>query len=337
MAGMCVRVFGGSVRFACFGLLLSVAGGILSAPAPSEAQQAKRPYRIGVLHQAFAPNIPPVEGLKAGLKAIGFEEGRDVTFDIRFSRGDPQATSAAAAALVKAEVDLIFAAQQEPTRAAKAATQTIPIVFTGVGDPVAAGIVRTVAQPGGNLTGVSSLSAELAPKRLEILKAIVPNLRRVWALYHADDSSSLASARKAQEVAPRLKLEVIAQPVRSPEEAAQHLKALRAGDGLLSPPGSVMNIPGLLLDVHLFSKVPAVFESTFWVNAGGLVSYGTDFYAEGTQAARLVARILRGARPRDLPVEDASKIELALNLKTARALGLTIPREILARADQVFE
>lgn len=337
MAGVRVRVFGGSVRLASFGLLLSVAAGILSAPAPSEAQQAKRPYRIGVLHQAFVPNVPSVDGIKAGLKAMGFEEGRDVTFDIRFSRGDPQATSAAAADLAKAGVDIIFTSQQEPTHAAKAATQTIPIVFAGVGDPVAAGIVSAVAQPGGNLTGISSLSTELAPKRLEILKVIVPGLRRVWAVYHADDSSSVAAARKAQEIAPRLKLEVIARPVRTREEVAQHLKALGPGDGLLSPPAVVMNIPGLLLDVHLFSKVPAVFESTFWVNAGGLVSYGTDFYAEGIQAARLVARILRGARPRDLPVEDAGKIELAVNLKTARALGLTIPREILARADQVIE
>lgn len=337
MAGVCVRGFGGSVRLASFGLLLSFAFSVLAAPAPAEAQQAKRPYRIGVLHQSFVPNIPSVDGFKAGLKAMGFEEGRDVTFDIRFSRGDPQATAAAAAALAKAGVDLIFADHQEPTRAAKAATQTIPIVFRGVGDPVAAGIVSAVAQPGGNLTGVSSLSTELAPKRVEILKAIVPGLRRVWAVYHPDDSSSVAAARKAQEVAPRLKLEVVAQPVRSPEDVAQYLKSLRPGDGLLSPPALTMNIPGLLLDVHLFSKVPAVFFAAFWVQAGALVSYGSDFYAEGAQAARLVARILRGAQPRDLPVEDADRIELAVNLKTARALGLTVPREILARADHVFE
>lgn len=337
MAGVRVQVFRASARFGSFGLLLSVAGGILPAPAPSEAQQAKRFYRIGVLHQAFVPNVPSVDGFKAGLKVMGFVEGRDVTFDIRFSRGDLQATAAAAADLAKAGMDIIFTSQQEPTHAAKAATRTIPIVFTGVGDPVAAGIVSTVAQPGGNLTGISSLSTELAPKRLEILKTIVPGLRRVWAVYHADDSSSVAAAQKAQEVAARLRLEVIAESVRSPEEVAQHLKGLRPGDGLLSPPAVAMNIPGLLLDVHLFSKVPAVFDSIFWVNAGGLVSYGSDFYAEGVQAARLVATILRGARPRDLPVEDASKIELAVNLKTARALGLTIPREILARADQVIE
>lgn len=332
-----MQVSGASVRYVRFGLLLSLAFGVLAAPTPSEAQQAKRPYRIGVLHQSFVPNIPSVEGLKAGLKALGLEEGRDVTFDIRFTRGDPRATAAAAAALAKAGVDLIFADHQEPTYAAKAATQTIPIVFRGVGDPVAAGIVGAVAQPGGNVTGVSSLSTELTPKRLEILKAIVPGLRRVWAVYHPDDSSSVAAARKAQEVAPQLQLEVVAQLVRSPEEVAQHLRGLRPGDGLLSPPALTMNIPGLLLDVHLFSKVPAVFFAAFWVQAGALVSYGSDFYNEGVQAARLVARILRGARPRDLPVEDADKIELAVNLKTARALGLTVPREVLARADRVIE
>lgn len=326
-----------SLRLGTVGLIISLALGIILAPLTSDAQQAGRPYRVGVLHTAYFPNHPAMEGLKAGLKAMGLEEGRDVTFDIRFTRGNPQATSAAAAALAKAGVDLIFTASEEATQAAKAATQTIPIVFVDVGDPVAAGIVTAVAHPGGNLTGVSSLATELAPKRLEMLKAVVPSLRRVWAVYHADDRSSLAAVRKAQEVAPLLKLELVAQPVRTPEEVARSLKGLRPGDGLLSPPAVTMNIPGLILDIHLFSRVPAVFYAPFWVEAGGLVSYGSDSYAEGVQAARLVAKILRGARPRDLPVEDSNKIELAVNLKTAKSLGLTIPREILVRADKVVQ
>ncbi len=177
------------------GLLLTLSLGVLSAPIVTDAQQTGRPYQIGVLHEGYFPSIPQVEGLKAGLKATGLEEGRDVTFDIRFTRGNPQAASVAAAALVKAGVDLIFTADEEATRAGKAATQTIPIVFTGVGDPVAAGIVASVAHPGGNVTGVSNLATELVPKQLEILKAIVPTLRRVWAVYHADDRSAEAGAR----------------------------------------------------------------------------------------------------------------------------------------------
>jgi len=319
------------------GLIVSLALGVLSTPLEAEAQQPRRPYRIGVLHLAFVPNSPQVEGLKAGLKTMGLLEGRDVAFDIRFARGNPQALPAAASDLAKASVDLIFAVDEEPTHAAKAATQTIPIVFVSVGDPVAAGLVAAVAHPGGNLTGVSSLTTELVPKRLEILKALVPAMRRVWAVYHADDRSSTASVRKAQEIAPLLKLELVARRVRTSEELVSALGTLRRGDGLFTPPAVTMNIPGVILNLERETRVPAVFFSTFWVKAGAMVSYGSDFYAAGVQAARLVARVLRGTKPYDLPVEGADKIELAVNLKAARNLGITIPREILLRADHVIE
>ncbi|MBI2561923.1 MAG: ABC transporter substrate-binding protein [candidate division NC10 bacterium] len=325
------------MRLQTLGPIIAIGLGLLSAPLASQAQQAKRPYRIGVLHTAFFQNIPVVEGLKAGLKADGLEEGRDLTFDIRFTRGDVQAAPAAAAALAKDGVDLIVAEAEEATRAAKAATRTIPIVFTQVGDPVAARIVMEIAHPGGNVTGVSSLATELAPKRLEILKAIFPSVRRVWALYYATEDSSLAAARKAREVAPLLKLEVMVRPVRTPEELVAHLKGLRPGDGLLAPPTVTMNIPGVILDLELGAKWPAVFNTAFWVQSGAVVSYGSNAHADGVQAARLVAKILRGARPQDLPVEGANKIELAINLKTAKSLGVTIPREILVRADQLIQ
>lgn len=319
------------------GLAVTLGLGLLVVPLTTPAQQSGRPYRIGVLQDAFFPNIPQIEGLKAGLKTMGLEEGRDVTLDIRFTRGDLQATSAAAVTLAKAGVDLIFTAEEEPAQAAKAATRAIPIVFVRVGDPVAAGIVASVANPGGNVTGVSSLDAELVPKRLEILKAVFPTLRRVWAPYHADHRSSIAAARKAQEVAALLKLELLARPVRTPEELVGSLKTLRPGDGLLSPPALTMNIPGLILDLQLNGRHPAIFFAAFWVQAGALVSYGSDLYADGVQAARLVAKILRGARPQDVPVEGANKIEFAINLKTARSLGIAIPPEILTRADRVIQ
>ncbi len=324
-------------RFARAGLATLLAAGPLWASPASGAEPARRPYRVGVLHMAFFPNIPIVEGLKAGLKAAGLEEGRDVSFDIRFTRGNLQAIHPAAAALVRAGVDLIFADAEAATRSAKDATQTIPIVFAAVGDPVAAGIVKEIARPGGNVTGVSSLATELTPKRLELLKVVFPTLRRVWAVYHADDLSALAAARKAREVAPLLKLEVLTHPVRTPEELVGHLKGVRAGDGLLSPPSVTMNIPAVILDMVLMSRVPAVFWQTFWVQGGALMSYGTDDHTDGAQAARLVAKILRGARPQDLPVEGTNKIEMAINLKTAKSLGVAIPREIIFRADKVIE
>jgi putative ABC transport system substrate-binding protein len=311
--------------------------GVLASPPAADAQRASRPYRVGVLHTGFFEEIPSVAGLKAGLKALGLEEGRDVTLDIRFTRGKLDEAPAAAAALVQSGVDLIFAQTEQSVRPFKEVTHSIPVVFAEVGDPVAANLVASIPRPGGNVTGISSLVTELTPKRLEILKASFPGVRRVWAVYHADDLSSGAAAHKARDVAAVLKLEVVAQAVRTKEELVSQLKTLRSGDGLLSPHGLALNIPSVILDLALMSKWPALFYNTFWVQAGALVSYGSDPYAEGVQAARLVARILRGERPQDLPVEGANKIELAINLKTARSLGITLPRDILVRADRVIE
>jgi putative ABC transport system substrate-binding protein len=319
------------VRVRWLAALLVIVG---LAPAAAGAQPApRRSFRIGVLNEAWAANHPTVEGLKAGLRELGLEEGRDVAFDIRFTEGNPQATPVAAAALVKAGVDLIFTSNEAATQAAKAATQELPIVFTLVGDPVAAGIVARLSQPGGNLTGISSLTTELVPKRLEILKTLLPTMRRVWAIHYAGDPSSLAAVRKAEEVAPRLGLTLVARPVRAPEELERVLQEIRPGDALLPPDIATMDIPAILLEVSLSSRVPAVFPAALWVGHGGLVSYGSDYHAQGVQAARLVAKILRGARPRDLPVEGADRIALAVSLKTAALLGVTVPRKVLLRAD----
>lgn len=301
--------------------------------AAAEAQPARRPFRIGILNEAWAANHPTVEGLKAGLRERGFEEGRDVTLDIRFTEGNPEVTPRAAAELVKAGVDLIFTSNEAATLAAKAATETIPIVFTLVGDPVAAGIVAQLAQPGGNLTGISSLTTELVPKRLEALKRLAPGARRVWAIYHADDPTSIAASRKAEDAARRLRLELVARPVRTPDELERVFQEIQPGDALLPPEIATMDIPAAMLEVSLSSRVPAVFPSALWVGHGGLVSYGSDYHAQGVQAARLVVKILQGARPRDLPVEGADKIDLAVNVKTAGLLGITVPRKMLLRAD----
>jgi len=302
-------------------------------PFVGAAQESRRPYRIGVLNEAWAPNHPTVEGLKAGLRDLGFEEGRNVTFDIRFTEGKAEATPVAAATLVQAGVDVIFTSNEAATFAAKDATRKIPVVFTLVGDPVAAGIVNALAHPEANLTGVSSLTTELVPKRLEALKTLVPRLRRVWAIYHGGDLPSSAAIVKALEVTPRLGLELVPRTVISPEQLEQVLKEIRPGDALLAPDIATMDIPAVLLEASLASRIPAVFSADLWVAHGGLVSYGADYRAQGLQAARLVAKILRGTRPQDLPVEGADKIALAVNVKTATLFGLTVPRKVLLRAD----
>jgi putative ABC transport system substrate-binding protein len=299
----------------------------------AEAEEAPRPFRIGVLNAAWAASHPTVEGLKAGLKELGVEDGRDVTFDIRFTEGKLDAMPTAAAALVQAGVDLIFTSQEAATQAARDATKSVPIVFTLVGDPVAAGIVEKLAQPGGNVTGVSSLQTELVAKRLEVLKTLAPAARRVWLIYDGVDLSTVPMVKKALDAAQRMKLEVMPKGVLDTNELRRVLREVRRDDAMLAPEGSNPDLAIAIIEQSLASRVPAVFGTALWVGYGGLISYGPDYYAQGVQAAALVAKIRRGARPQDLPVEGAEKIDLAVNLKTADVLGLTVPRKILLRAD----
>src|SRR5262244_4255805 len=278
------------------GLAVVLTLGLL-APLAAETQQAGkvRPYRVGVLRPAFGETTPTVKGLKAGLKAAELEEGRDVVFEIRFTRGEIHALPAAASALSVGGVDLIFTVGEAATRAAIGATRTVPIVFVGVGDPVAAGIVKAVARPGGNVTGVSGLETELAPKRLEILKAMVPTVRRVWAVHHVDDPSAAAAARNAQEAAPRLGVEVLARSVRTAEELANTLKGIAHPDGLLAPFDTILDIPGQMLVASLWARLPVIYPVALWARGaappgvpesglGALAAYGADYESEAIQA-----------------------------------------------------
>ena len=301
--------------------------------ADVQAQEARRPFRIGVLNEAWSASHPTVEGLRAGLRELGLEEGRDVTFDIRFTEGKPEAMPAAAEALVNTAVDLIFTSQEAATLAAKNATKTVPIVFTSVGDPVGAGVVAKLAEPGGNVTGVSSLQTELMAKRLQVLKTLAPAIRRVWLIYYVADLSTTPMIGRALDAARRMKLDLVPRGVLDAAEVKRVLREVRRGDAVLAPDGSRLELPLAILEQSLALRVPAVFATALWVGHGGLVSYGPDSYAEGIQAALLVAKVLGGRKPQDLPVEGADRIELAVNLKTSELLGLTVPRRILLRAD----
>ena len=306
---------------------------LCSPPAPAEAQETRRPFRIGIINAAYAASHPTIEGLKAGLKELGIEHGRDVTFDIRFTEGKLDAMPAAAHALVKAGVDLIFTSQEAATQAARDATKSVPIVFTLVGDPTGAGIVSKLAQPGRNVTGISSLQTELVAKRLEVLRTLAPTVRRVWLIYSGVDLSTTPMIDKALAAAQRMNLEVVPKGVLDAAELKRVLREVRRDDALLVPEGSNPDLAIAIIEQSRASRVPAIFGTALWVGYGGLVSYGPDYYAQGVQAAGLVVKILRGARPQDLPVEGAEKIDLAVNLKTAELLGLTVPRKILLRAD----
>lgn len=308
---------------------------LVFAMSAAEAQKARAPYRIGVLNEAWSANHPAVEGLKEGMRELGFVEGRDVTYEIRFTRGVPGATDAAAMELAKDGADLIFTSNEPATLAAKKATQRIPVVFTLVGDPVAIGAVQTLPYPGGNLTGISSRAPELAPKRLEFLKALVPQLRRVWFVYYAGDITDSAAFTVLLDAAPKLGLELLARPVKDAAELAEALKQFEQNDGILVPASDSLDIPATILEAARAAKIPSAFPAAIWVGYGALVSYGSDFRAQGVQAARLVAKILRGTRPQDLPVEGADQINLAIDLKVASELGLSVPPKLLFRANLV--
>ena len=302
-------------------------------PSPASAQRAGTPYHIGILTDARAANHPVVDGLKSGLRDLGLVEGRDVIFDVQLTDANLDLMPAAADALVKARVDVIVTSGEAATRAASAATPTIPIVFTLVGDPVAAGFVKTVAQPGGNLTGISSLTTDLVAKRVEALKALAPGLHRVWLISQQGDAAAAAVGLKAHDVSSRFGIEIVSRTFRRPDELVSVLEAVRPADALLVPDVAAMDLSAVLLETSLARHIPAIFPSELWVSHGGLVSYGADYRAQGVQAARLVGKILRRARAGDLPVEGPERIVLAVNLKTAASFGLTVPRQMLFQAD----
>lgn len=303
------------------------------APLFAHAQDARRVYRIGVLNEAWSADHPTVEGLKAGLKDLGLEEGRGVRFEIRFTQGKPEALSTAATALVTGDVDLIVAVGQAAALAASRATHRIPIVFTSVGDAVAAGILADRTRPGGNVTGISSLQSELAAKRLQVLHSLAPAVRRVFVVHERSDPVAASIVRNAVDAAPALGLDVVVRDVDDDRDLVEILAQIGPGDALFAADDSRLRIPVAVLERSLASRTPAIFGTALWVGHGGLISYGPDAYAEGVQAASLVARILGGTNPGDLPVEGAERIDLAVNLKTAERLGLVVPRRILLRAD----
>jgi putative ABC transport system substrate-binding protein len=301
----------------------------------SFAQPAKRIYRIGVLTEAWAANHPTVEGLRAGLLDLGFEEGRDVSYDVRFTQGDTKALPAAAAELLKAGVDVIFTCSEAATRVAKGATAKLPIVFTLIADPVASDIVESRMRPNGNLTGISNLAVELAGKRLQVLKTLEPALSRVWIPHASDDPTVTAVVGRMRAAAEKLGLEIVTRSITGANQITAMFAEVKSGDALFAPDTDSLDIAAAILDASLASRIPAVFPSSLWVGHGGLVSYGPDYHAQGMQAARLVAKILRGSRPQDLPVEGAGKIDLVINMKTATHLGINVPRKMLLRADAI--
>ncbi len=316
-------------------LLLLVSAWLL--PGGVCAGERNRPIRIGVLTPSWGPP-PQVIGLRDGLLELGYTEGEQFVIGVRFTQGDITALLTAARELVKLGPDFIFAHRDGAAKAAKNATDRIPIVFVGVDDPVGIGLIKSFARPGGKITGVTDLRLELGPKRLEVFHEMVPGLKRVLYPYNPTDTYSVMGAKVYREAARRLGIELVEKTVRTEEEARVALAQVRKGevDGILRPASPSLNIPGFILEAATQHAIPTMFNSTFWVERGALASYGPDEYETGRQAARLVDKILKGAKPAEIPVEVNTKIRFAINLKVAKALGLVIAPEVLYRANKVI-
>ena len=302
------------------------------------AEERTQPIKIGALAPTWGPT-PDIVGLRDGLVELGYRENEQFVIGVRFTQGDLTALPAAARELVQYGVDIIFADYVDAAKAAQMATSRIPIVFAAVDNPVERGFVQSFARPGGNITGVTYLEIELLPKRLEVFQQIVPGLKRVLFPYDANHAYSLLAANAYREAARRLGIELVERAVRTEEEAQVTLAQVRKGevDGILQPSGASFDIPGLILEAASQQGIPAMFVTgVFWMESGGLASYGPDFHETGRQAARLVDKNLKGTKPAEIPVEVNPKVELAINLKVAKALGLTIAPEVLYRADRII-
>lgn len=315
--------------------LLALGGGLLAR----EVRAQSRPVKIGALTESWGPT-PALVGLRDGLQELGYGEDKDFTIGIRFTEGKSAELPAAARDLVRHRVDVIVPTESDTAaKAAQRATTQIPIVFIGSGDPVGSGLVQSLARPGGNITGIADLDIELVPKRMEIFRELVPGLKRVLVPYDGTNPDAVAQVAVHREAARRLELTLVERPVRSQEEAQAALAGLRKGDadGIFTLRFVSWNISGFILQIAPLKVMPTMFHIPFFVERGGLASYSANPQELGKQAARLVVKILKGAKPADLPVEQPLKFELVINLKTAKALGLTVPPALLARADRIVE
>ena len=316
------------------------AAGMVAAPRATRAQQTGKIHRIGFLSLSSGPG-PPAETFRQQLHELGYVEGRNLVIEYRWAAGKLERLPELAAELVRLKVEVIVASATPNAEAAKRATSTIPIVMAAVADPVGSGLVDSLARPGGNVTGLTNLATELAGKRLQLVRELFPKATRVAVLaYHRTSATKLFLEEMrgpAQQMGIQL---VVHQDVNEAGDlpgafTAMQLERAQALIVQLSP-FSFENAKRIV-ELAAQHRLPAMYDVRGFVDTGGLVSYGPSFHEMFRRAAFYVDRILKGAKPADLPIEQPTKFELVMNMKAAKALGLTIPPPLLARADQVIE
>jgi putative tryptophan/tyrosine transport system substrate-binding protein len=324
--------------FAFICLLLTI---LLLTGFPAQAQQSPKVPRIGYVTETgdLSSPSPNLEAFRQGLRDLGYVEGKNIVIEFRSAEGKPDRIPSLVAELVQLNVDILVSQATGGIRAAKQATKTIPIVMVTVQDPVATGLIDSLSRPGGNITGLSRLTVELSGQRLELLKEVVPGISRVGMLWDADGSSIGVKGYEAQ--APALKIQLQSLEVRGPNpdfEGAFQAAAKGGASALITVTGGLLNrYPKPIADLAIQNRMPSMYERSPYVEAGGLVSYAPNDADSYRRAATYVDKILKGAKPGDLPIEQPTKFELVINLKTAKQIGVTIPPNVLARADKVIK
>ena len=322
-------------------IILPLVLSLLAAPLAADAEQAKSLPRIGYLDGGYpSANAHLREAFRQGLRELGYVEGRTITVEYRWAEGRFDRLPDLAAELIRLQVNLIVAVGDPTIHAAKQATSVIPIVMTAVGDPVGRGFVASLARPGGNLTGVSNLAVDLTGKWLELLKEVVPKASQVAVLMNAANPTHPLFWREAQAAAQVLGLKVLNLEVRTPADFDGAFAAMirdRASALVVLPDPLISGQRARLAELAAKDRLPAMYAFREHAEAGGLISYGPSLSERFRRAAAYVDKILKGAKPADLPVEQPTRFELVINMKTAKALGLVIPPSILVRADQVIQ
>ncbi len=311
---------------------------LLAAPVAAHGQQAEKIPRLGVVLHG-GPYYAVFDGLRDGLKAVGLEDGQRVTLEVRDAKGDLKAAEAAAQALEQERVSLIVSITTSVSLGVKRATAQVPIVFVAGTDPVAAGLVQSIAKPGDRLTGIHFLSSDLTAKRLEILKELLPKLHRVLTFYNPNNPGARVAARLAREAGQKLRVEVVERQVPSVEALRAAVRGLTAERGdayFFLADAMVISQAQLIIDAATALRLPTMAQDPELAAKGVLVCYGVSYREVGREAATYVQRILAGTSPRDLPVQAVDRLGLTVNFKTAKALGITIPQSVLIRADEVI-
>jgi putative ABC transport system substrate-binding protein len=315
----------------------TLAAGLLAAPLTTLAEPPAKPYRIGVLGNEQAP---PWDGFRRGLRELGYVEGGNVTIEWRWSEGRTERFPALALELVHSKVDIIVASSTPAIRAAKQATSSIPIVMANSAYPDKTGLVESLARPGGNVTGLTNVGPELMGKSFQVLKEVAPKVSRVAVLVNLANPVEALAFKDVQAAAAGAGMEVQAFDVRTLDDYAAALATVASSraDALFAfgNPANFKNRQ-LIADFALKSHLPSLYQERLFVESGGLVSYAPSYNEMFGRAAAFVDRILKGAKPADVPVEQPTRFELVINLKTAKALGLTIAPSLLLRADDVIQ